>query len=622
MSRKILGISAFYHDSAAALVVNGEIIAAAQEERFTRQKHTAVFPSQAVAYCLKEGGLTLDELDAVVFYDKPFLKFERLLETYYAFAPRGLVSFITSMPAWLGGKLLLKQQIKKELKEIMPFDRKKLKLLFTEHHLAHAASAFYPSPFASAALLTIDGAGEWCTASMGIANGNGITFLREMNFPHSVGLLYSAFTYYLGFTVNSGEYKLMGLAPYGNSGSEQVKDYVSKIKAQLVTINADGSIWLNQAYFNYAAGLRMTRDRKWQQLFGIARRGEELPVTQQHCDLALAIQLVTEEIVLGMAAELKRITGAEHLCMAGGVALNCVANAKLRDSGLFRSVFVQPAAGDAGGALGAALAAHHIYFKGERQLTPSRDGMKGAYLGPAFSRGAIDDVCLVHGAVYKSYGQFDALCDDVSGLLAGGAVVGWFQGRMEFGPRALGNRSILADARNKDMQKKLNLKIKYREGFRPFAPSVLASQASAYFRVTGESPYMLFVAEINDNGRKAVPPGFSALSPMDKLYSDRGTLPAITHVDFSARLQTVHEDTNPEFSSLLKAFYKLTGVPLLVNTSFNVRGEPLVCTPEDAYRCFMNTEMDYLVLNSCLFVKTDQPHWQDREKWKREFKKD
>lgn len=621
MKQKVLGISAFYHDSAAALVIDGYIVAAAQEERFTRQKHTADFPAQAIAYCLREGGLTLDELDAIVFYDKPFLKFERLLDTYYAFAPKGLLSFITAMPAWLGGKLFLKQQIKKELEAIAPYDKKKLKLLFTEHHLSHAASAFYPSPFKEAALLTIDGVGEWCTASLGVGKDDQITFLKEMNFPHSVGLLYSAFTYYLGFTVNSGEYKLMGLAPYGNAGSAQVEEYITKIRTQLVKIHNDGSVWLNQSYFNYATGLRMAKDDKWRKLFGPPRRHEDDELTQQYCDLALAIQQVTEEIVLKMAAELKRLTGAENLCMAGGVALNCVANAKLRDSGLFKNIFIQPAAGDAGGALGAALAGYYTYFNNTRTVeTP--DSMQGSYLGPEFSNENIEAMCKEQGAVYTRYDHADALSHHVARILDEGAVVGWFQGRMEFGPRALGNRSILADARNRDMQKKLNLKIKYREGFRPFAPAVRAEQAPAYFKLHDKSPYMLFVAEVSDALKKTLPGNFSKLSLWEKLYGERSLLPAITHIDFSARVQTVHPDTNPRFAALLDAFYKRTGIPILVNTSFNVRGEPVVCTPEDAWRCFMSTGMDYLVMSDCLLVKTEQPGWQDKEKWKRDFKKD
>lgn len=618
---KILGISAYYHDSAAALTVDGEIIAAAQEERFTRQKHTAVFPANAVKYCLCEAGLGLDELDAVVFYDKPFLKFERLIETYYTFAPRGLISFIKAMPVWMKEKLLLKSILRKELRQIENYNKKKLKLLFTEHHLSHAASAYFASPFSSAAILTVDGVGEWCTASLGFGSAGNIRFLRQLNFPHSPGLLYSAFTYYLGFAVNSGEYKLMGLAPYGNRHSAQVNDFRQRIEDKLVSIKQDGSLWMDQNYFDYAAGLRMARDSEWEKLFGFSRRDTSEAIEQHHCNLALAAQMVIEDIVLKMAFELKKLTGSENLCMAGGVALNCVANARLRDAGLFRNIFVQPAAGDAGGSLGAALAAHYIYFG--KQFNPrTKDAMKGTYLGPAFTNEETKQTLTEMGAVFTYFEDVDELCGIVAGRLAGGAIVGWCNGRMEFGPRALGNRSILADPRNSAMQKKLNLSIKYREGFRPFAPVVCAENASDYFEMATESPYMLFTCQLKEPLKEPLPPDFEKLTWSEKLAVNKSRLPAITHQDFSARVQTVSEETNPPFHKLLKTFGSLTGVPLLVNTSFNVRGEPPVCTPAEAFECFMQTEMDLLVVNNFLLYKTEQPEHANKHRWKREFKKD
>lgn len=573
---KILGISAFYHDSAASLLIDGEIIAAAQEERFTRKKQTPDFPVNSIKFCLEHAGLNLDDLDAVVFYEKPFLKFERLLETYYAFAPRGLWSFLKSMPVWLNEKLFLKKHIAEGLAEIGPYDRKKLKLLFSEHHLSHAASAFYPSPFEEAAILTIDGVGEWCTASMSFGKGNSITTIREMNFPHSVGLLYSAFTYYLGFTVNSGEYKVMGLAPYGNAGSEQVKKYIGLVKSHLVDIKEDGSVWLDQSFFNYSAGLKMTDNKKWKALFGFARRNEEEEITQQHCDLAQAIQKVTEEIVTKMAIELKKLTGADNLCLAGGVALNCVANSKLQNLKIFKNIYVQPAAGDAGGSLGAALATHHIYFENPRKADPMLDQMQGTYLGPDFSEKEIEAACKKTKAVYTKISNFSELTKKVAYYLARGHVIGWFQGRMEFGPRALGNRSILADATWPGIQKQLNLKIKNREGFRPFAPSVMAEEASSYFALESPSPYMLFVAPLQDTLAKPLPSTFEKLSLMEKLYVEKSPFPAITHVDFTARVQTVSKEANSQFWSLLEACKKETGHGILVNTSFNVRGEPMV----------------------------------------------
>ncbi|PBQ34809.1 hypothetical protein CNR22_04085 [Sphingobacteriaceae bacterium] len=617
----MLGISAYYHDSAAALIVNGRVIAAVQEERFTRKKHTAEFPVNAVKYCLEYAGLSMDELDAVVFYDKPFLKFERLLETYYGFAPRGLVSFLKAMPVWLNEKLFLKKQIFNGLKEAGDYTQKKLKLLFTEHHLSHAASTFYASPFEEAAILTVDGVGEWCTASLGMGEGKKITLLKEMNFPHSVGLLYSAFTYYLGFTVNSGEYKMMGLAPYGNAASQNVREYSEKIKKHLVDIKEDGSIWLDQSYFKYATGLKMVNEKKWQALFGFPRREDEDELLEHHCDLAFAIQKITEEIIIKMAITLKGLTGAENLCMAGGVALNCVANGKLQALGIFKNIFIQPAAGDAGGALGAAMAAAHLYFDETRQVEAGNDQMQGTYLGPDFSDKEIEQVCKNTKAVYTHYDDLNDLCHATALQIANGKVVGWFQGRMEFGPRALGNRSILADARNADMQKKLNIKIKNREGFRPFAPSVLSEVAGDYFDLDVASPYMLMVAPVREALRNHLPENFDQMALWDKLYFQRSTIPAVTHLDFSARVQTVNKAVNPKYHALISAYKKLTGSGLIVNTSFNVRGEPIVCNPYDAYRCFMSTEMDYLVMGNYVFAKTEQPG-KDDPKWKTEFKKD
>jgi carbamoyltransferase len=621
--KKILGISAFYHDSAAALTIGGKIVAAAQEERFTRDKHTPDFPTQAVKYCLDEAGLTIDELDAVVFYDKPLLKFERLLQTYYAFAPKGLVSFLKAIPVWLNEKMFLKKLLYDGLKEVGPYDKKKVKLLFPEHHLSHAASAFLPCPYEKAAILTIDGVGEWCTASIGLGEKGNIKILKEMEFPHSVGLLYSAFTYYLGFTVNSGEYKLMGLAPYGDPTAKQTHDFADLIKKELVDIKADGSIWLNQKYFNYATGLRMVHDDKWAALFGFPRREGETDLEQKHCNLALAIQIVTEEIVIKMAEEAKRLTGAEYLCMAGGVALNCVANGKLLRAGIFKDIYIQPASGDAGGALGAALAASTMYFDEPRIMNPNGgDTMEGSYLGPDYSDKEIMLMNRKVKATYTKYDNFEDLSTFVAARLAEGNVVGWHQGRMEFGPRALGSRSILGDARNPEMQKKLNLKIKYREGFRPFAPSVLAHKAADYFEIEHDSPYMLIVAPVKEERRKQLPANYHSLSLWDRLYHERSDIQSVTHLDFSARIQTVHPETNPRYHSLISAFERQTGYGLVVNTSFNVRGEPIVCTPYDSYRCFMSTEMDYLVVENFVYCKTEQPDWENREKWMVKFKMD
>jgi carbamoyltransferase len=620
--KKILGISAFYHDSAAALLIDGKIIAAAQEERFTRKKHEAGFPVHAITYCLEEAGLEIDELDAIVFYDKPLLKFERLLQTYYAVAPKGLLSFLKAIPVWLHEKIFFKKLIYDGLKEVGSYNKKKLKLLFTEHHLAHAASAFFASPYEQAAILTIDGVGEWCTASISIGEGNSIRILKEMEFPHSVGLLYSAFTYYLGFTVNSGEYKLMGLAPYGEAGSVEVNKFIERIKSNLVAIKQDGSVWLNQSFFSYASGLKMVPDKKWEKLFGFGKREAEAELKQQHCNLALAIQTVTEEIVLKMAHEARKLTGATNLCMAGGVALNCVANGKLLNEKIFSNMYIQPAAGDAGGALGAALATAYMYFDEKRELSSGADKMQGSYLGPDYSEKEISLMNRKVKAVCKEYTDFNELAKETAAKIVAGNVVGWFQGRMEFGPRALGNRSILGDARNLEMQKKLNLKIKYRESFRPFAPSVLAEDAVDYFDLAVDSPYMLFTAPLKESRRAILPENYKALSLWDKLYYTRSDVPAITHLDFSARVQTVYKETNLRYWQLLNEFKKQTGYGLIVNTSFNVRGEPMVCTPYDAYRCFMSTDMDYLVINNFVYCKTEQPNWQDKEKWMIKFKAD
>lgn len=619
---KVLGISAYYHDSAAALVIDGNIISAAQEERFTRKKHTAAFPVNAIRFCLEDSGLELSDVDAVVFYDKPFLKFERLLETYFAFAPKGLLSFLKAIPLWIKEKLFLKDTLIKELKTFEGFNKKKLKILFSEHHLSHAASAFYPSPFEEAAILTIDGVGEWCTTSMGFGKGNDITFLKEMHFPHSVGLLYSAFTYYLGFSVNSGEYKLMGLAPYGNPGSTEVEKYIATITSSLLKINSDGSIWLDQKYFNYAVGLTMTRDKLWEMLFGFKRRTDKDEILQHHCDLALAIQLITEDIVIRMAKHLKQLTNADNLCMAGGVALNCVANGKLKSLNIFKNIYIQPAAGDSGCALGAALAVSYSYFNIPRLKKDSFDEMRGTYLGPDFSEKQVELMCKKAKAIYKKENDPSALTHAIAALIAEGNIIGWFQGKMEFGPRALGNRSILADARSSDMQKKLNLKIKNREGFRPFAPAVLKECAVDYFEMDSASPYMLFTSPVLKQKRNMLPSNYDSFEMWDKLHYCRSEVPAITHIDFSARIQTVDERMNPLFYQLIKAYQKITGTGLVINTSFNVRGEPIVCSPEDAYRCFMCTDMDYLVINNFILAKTNQPDHTNKAKWFTKFDKD
>jgi carbamoyltransferase len=611
---KILGISAFYHDSAAVLLINDKISAAAQEERFTRKKHDSAFPDKAIRFCLDHAGVALHELDAVVFYEKPFLKFERLLETYYAFAPRGLRSFMLALPVWIKEKLMLKRLIYDELLKIEKIKKDKIKLLFPEHHLSHAASAFFPSPFQEAAIITVDGVGEWATASISHGRDNTVTTLRELRFPHSVGLLYSAFTYYLGFKVNSGEYKLMGLAPYGNEYSDRFNQYIKLIKDNLVDISRDGSVWLNQEYFDYSYGLRMVNERKWEEIFGIPRRNPDGELSQEHCDLALAAQRITEEIIANIAEEAKRLTGAKYLCLAGGVALNCVASGKILRSGLFEDIWIQPAAGDAGGALGAAYCAYYIYFNNQRVTDGETDKMEGAYLGPEFSRIEIERTLRKYNAASEYYANTNELCEKIAELCAEGNVIGWFQGRMEWGPRALGNRSILGDARSAEMQKRLNLKIKFRESFRPFAPSVLFEETETYFEIDKASPYMLFTADVKRDRRRPLPDGYHSLPWRDKLYFTRSDIPSVTHLDHSARIQTVHHETNPRFRQLLKSFQEKTGYGLLVNTSFNVRGEPIVCTPEDAYECFMKTEIDYLVIEDFLLDKKDQPGWKERHR--------
>lgn len=619
--QKILGISAFYHDSAACITVGNEIVAAAQEERFTRKKHTEAFPIEAIKFCLEEAGLKIDELDAIVFYDKPFLKFERLLETYYAFSPKGLLSFLMAMKVWLNEKLFLKKQIYKGLAQIENYSKKDVKLLFSEHHLSHAASTFFTSKFEESAILTVDGVGEWSTASIAIGRGNKIEILKELHFPHSIGLLYSAFTYYLGFTVNSGEYKVMGLAPYGNPDSEDTKRFVSVIKEHLVSIKDDGSIWLDQSYFSYATGLKMIKEDKWAKIFGVDRRAPESELEQVHTNLALAIQIVTEEVVLKMAIETNKLTGSENLCMAGGVALNCVSNGKLIRADIFNDIYVQSASGDAGGAIGACLAIYHMYFNGKREII-LRDTMKGAYLGPYYSEKEVVQMNRRMDAKATHFDQLSDLTNKTGQLISEGNVIGWFQGRMEFGPRALGNRSIIGDARNAEMQKKINLKIKYRESFRPFAPSVLAEDSHLYFDLDRESPYMLLVAPVAEHRREKLPDNFYSLPLMERLYVPRSDLQSITHLDFSARVQTVDKNTNERFWTLLHSVKKHTGDGMVLNTSFNVRGEPIVCSPEDAYRCFMSTEMDYLVVNDFLYKKEDQEDWENKKKWERLFAMD
>lgn len=593
----VLGISALYHDSAAALLRDGEIIAAAQEERFTRKKHDPGFPKLAIEYCLRQAGIAADNIDVVAFYDKPFLKFERLLETYVALAPRGFKSFRLAIPVWLREKLFLKDLLVKELNDFAPGTAWDEKLKFSEHHLSHAASAFFPSPFEEAAVLTMDGVGEWATTSLAIGRGNTLEVVKEIHFPHSLGLLYSAFTYYTGFKVNSGEYKVMGLAPYGEP------KFVQKIFDYLVDLKPDGSFRLDQSYFNYCTGLTMTGP-KFHELFGGPPRKASEPLTQVHMDLAASIQAATEEIVLRLTRSIRQETGIRNLCLAGGVALNCVANGKVLRDGKFDGLWIQPAAGDAGGALGAALAIHHIHLNQPRKAT-GQDKMRGSYLGPQFEQADIERRLTAAGA------KFSVLSDEE--LFAAGAkalaedkALGWFQGRMEFGPRALGGRSILGDARSPTMQSVLNLKVKYRESFRPFAPAVLREDVADWFELDGDSPYMLLVADVVKNRRRAMTEEEQKLFGIAKLNVPRSDIPAVTHVDYSARIQTVHEDTNPRYYNLIKEFKQHTRCPVIVNTSFNVRGEPIVCTPEDAFRCFMGTEIEALAVGNCFLKKEDQ----------------
>ncbi len=611
---KVLGLSAYYHDSAAALIEDGRIVAAAQEERFSRKKHDAGFPEHAVRYCLAEGKVSLPDIDQIVFYDKPFLKFERLLETYVAFAPRGFGQFVNAMPVWLKEKLFQKTELANHLKALDPAFDARGKLLFSEHHLSHAASAFYPSPFENALILTMDGVGEWATTSVMKGEGNQITPLKEIHFPHSVGLLYSAFTYFTGFKVNSGEYKLMGLAPYGKPV------YADLIREHLVNIHDDGSFQLDMRYFNYCTGLTMT-NRRFDKLFGRKPRPAEADITQSDMDLAASIQLITEEIVIKLARGLRAEYGLPNLCLAGGVALNCVANGKLLQEKIFDNLWIQPAAGDAGGALGAALLGYHLFAGKERpensscvsgtsaihggRKTVPRDAMRGSYLGPRYADSDIKISLDRLGAKYQQLGE-DALLEEGAQALAAEKVVGWFQGRMEFGPRALGGRSILGDPRSAKTQSVMNLKIKYRESFRPFAPSVLREDVAEYFDLNGDSPYMLLVAPVAAKRRKPLSAADSKKFGIELLNVPKSDLPAITHVDYSARIQTVHADTNPRYHKLISNFKKLTGYGVVVNTSFNVRGEPIVCTPEDAFRCFMGTEMDELYVGNFRLVKDEQ----------------
>ena len=599
---RILGLSAFYHDSAAALIEDGRIVAAAQEERFTRRKHDAGYPRHAIEFCLDQAGLTLDAVDRVAFYDKPFLKFERLLETYVAFAPKGFRSFSMALPLWVKEKLFQKSLLRRRLEALAADVDWDAKLLFAEHHQSHAASAFYPSPFQEALVLTLDGVGEWATTSAGIGRGNELEMVRELHFPHSLGLLYSAFTFHTGFKVNSGEYKMMGLAPYGEPTE------VTAILDHLIDLKEDGTFRLNLDYFDYGAGLKMT-NRKFDALFGGPPRGADEPITQRHMDLAASIQAVVEEVVLRLTRSLRKEVGLPSLCLAGGVALNCVANGKILQDGQFNEVWVQPAAGDAGGALGAALLASHRLFgapRGQDAASPrGLDAMQGAYLGPEFNPKQVRQALDRANASYKELAE-DELIDAAAEALAAGKAVGWFQGRMEFGPRALGNRSILADARLPTMQKNLNLKIKHRESFRPFAPSVLHTDVADWFDLERDSPYMLLVADVKAQRLQPSDAADAALTGFDRLRNVRSDIPAVTHVDGSARVQTVHEETNPHYHALLQAFKAKTGCPVIVNTSFNVRGEPIVCTPDDAFRCFMGTDLDCLAIGNCILHKEDQ----------------
>ncbi|MBN1558945.1 carbamoyltransferase [candidate division KSB1 bacterium] len=604
----ILGISAYYHDSAAVLVKDGDILAAAQEERFTRKKHDSRFPTAAINYCLAEGDVRAEEIDYVAFYDKPFLKFERILETYLQYAPLGIQSFIKAMPLWIKKKIWIKTLIQEELPGF------KGKTLFPEHHQSHAASAFYPSPFREAAIITTDGVGEWTTTSIGRGMDNKFEILKELNFPHSLGLLYSAFTYYTGFKVNSGEYKVMGLAPYGEP------KYVQTVLDYIIDLKDDGSFRLNMDYFNFAAGLTMTSARL-HKLFGGPPRKSEAPLTQKEMDIARSIQDVTEMAMLRMAKYAKKLTGARHLCLAGGVALNCVANGKILRENIFDDIWIQPAAGDAGGALGAALAVWYDYLDKSRVLNGHYDLQKGSYLGPKFDDEEIEEFLIKHHIPFEKLDEA-TMPGRVAEILSRENVIGWFQGRMEFGPRALGSRSILGDARSPQTQKKMNLKIKYRESFRPFAPSVLDEAVSDYFDIDRKSPYMLLVADVKKEIQREMNHEEKMLFGIDKLNVVRSEIPAVTHIDYSARIQTVHKETNPLYWNMIKAFHNLTNCPVIVNTSFNVRGEPIVCKPIDAYKCFMRTEMDYLIMSHYLLDKKNQPAFIEDLDWRTEFELD
>jgi carbamoyltransferase len=620
----ILGISAYYHDSAAVLLSNGHIVAAAHQERFSRKKHDSGFPYDAVRYVLSEMNIGIEELDAIAFYDKPFLKFERLLETYHTFAPKGLKSFLSAMPVWIKEKIFMRKMLWDALGEVTGYKiRNKPRLLFPEHHLSHGASAFYPSPFEKAAILTIDGVGEWATTTIGLGDGNQIKLFRELHFPHSLGLLYSAFTYYCGFKVNSGEYKLMGLAPYGNPNAHRVQQFTEIIESELIDIKTDGSFLMNMAHFDYPTGLTMCNNQKWETLFGLKKREPETELTQPYMDMALSIQQVTEKVIFRLAETAKTLSGCDNLVMAGGVALNCVANGKLVRRGIFENIWIQPAAGDAGGALGAAFAVWHIWREQARTVDKSKpDLMQGAYLGPEYTDKDYLAAARKFQAPYTHFPDFKNLCREIAELMVNGNVIGWFQGRMEYGPRALGNRSIIGDPRNPEMQKKLNLKIKYREGFRPFAPSVMEEEIENAFELHQTSPYMLLVAPVKKTRCLPLPDNYTDLEMYDRLYHLRSDIPAITHVDYSARIQSVSRKTNPRYWELIHAFREKTGTGLIVNTSFNVRGEPIVCTPQDAYQCFMRTEMDYLVMGDFLFNKKDQPAWKEEEDWQSRYELD
>lgn len=612
----ILGISAYYHDSAACLINDGEILAAAQEERFTRKKHDPNFPINAIKYCLSEANIDILDLKTIVFYDKPFLKFERLLETYLAESPHGLRSFLKSIPVWLKDKLFLKTTIARALSDEFDIKRKDILeiILFTEHHVSHLASSFYPSPFEEAAVLTVDGVGEWATTTLAHGKSNKIKILSEIHFPHSLGLLYSAFTYYTGFKVNSGEYKIMGLAPYGEP------KYLQKIKDNLIDIKPDGSFKMNMDYFNYPSGLTMTNS-KFDELFGGKPRKGESEISQREMDLARSVQEVTEDVMILLAKNAHKQTGSKNLCLAGGVALNCVANGKVLRENIFENIWIQPAAGDAGGALGAALEAYFKHFKKERKVEKP-DSMKGSYLGPKFSNENAIKSLEKYKVKYHKIENEEEIYDIIADKLASEKVIGWHQGRMEFGPRALGGRSILGDPRSQKMQSIMNLKIKYRESFRPFAPSVLAEEVSNWFEIDSDSPYMLLVADVKKEKQLEMTNEQEKLFGIEKLNIPRSEIPAVTHVDYSARIQTVHENTNPRYYKLIKRFFEKTGCPVIVNTSFNVRGEPIVCTPEDSYKCFMRTEMDLLVIEDLIFYKEEQANFDDKEKWQETFKLD